>query len=102
MRRSASRLWNSIISGPPPGKAFCARAGSTPASLGAARSAASVQPSKAAWAATASISVSRRASPSGTVLILDFFFAMVAAHLLGEHQLREIDHAHGIKDAVQM
>src|SRR5579872_4120470 len=102
MRRSASLLWNSIISGAPPGKAFRASAWSSPRSLAAARSAASLHPSKAAWAATASISFSRKPSRSVTGSILDFFLAMVAAHLLGEHELRKIGHAHGVENAVQM
>src|SRR5579871_3286103 len=102
MRRSASLLWNSIISGAPPGKALRASAGSSPRSLAAARKAASLHPSKAAWLATASISCSRRDSRSVTGSILDFFVAMVAAHLLGEHELRKIGHAHGVKDAVQV
>src|SRR5205823_5019755 len=106
MRRSASRLWHSIISMAPAGKALRARAGSMARSWAAAASALSPQPSKGTWATAASISLSRSASVSliddPPSILGQFLIGEIALHLLDEHQFREIRHAHGIEHSVQM
>src|SRR5262245_19612252 len=102
MRRSASRLWASIISTAPPGKALRASPRSIPRSRAPASMAVSPQPSKGTWARAASNSFSC-SSPAVFISVLRNRVGAVAAlHLLQEHQLGEIGHAHGIEDAVEM
>src|SRR5215471_5398332 len=103
MRRSASRLWNSIISMPPRGKALSAKPGSTWRSRAAARSAASPQPSKGTCRTAASINLSC-SSPALCIfsILRHALAAMNPLHFLHEHEPGKVRHAHGIEDPVEM
>src|SRR5262250_2626056 len=103
MRRSASRLWNSIISIPPRGKALSARPGSMWRSRAAARRAASRQPSKGTCRMAASINLS---CSSPALCIFSILRRALAAidplHFLHEHELGKVGHAHGIEDPIEV
>src|SRR5512145_888115 len=100
MRRSASRLMNSIISTGPPGKAFAASAGLSPRSRAPAIIATPVQPSKGTCASVASSNL-RRVSSIGIVRLLRGA-RPAALHLFDENEARQVGHSLRIEDAVEM